>query len=129
LPDLTKRGDLLRFIAGAVLLGPAAGALVGATVLTLSSGGSWPEHALQWVAGDGIAVLVIGGPILLWARRRELVSSRWPELALLGCRSWRSASGSRRRCCSFRCWRGRRSASVTWGSSWPGRRSRSWRTT
>ena len=83
LPDLTRRGDLLRFIAGAALLGPAAGALVGATVITLSSGGSWPEHALQWVAGDGIAVLVIGGPILLWARRRELVSSRWPELVLL----------------------------------------------
>jgi serine phosphatase RsbU (regulator of sigma subunit)/integral membrane sensor domain MASE1 len=82
-PDLTTRGDLLRFIGGAVLLGPAAGALIGATVLTVTGGGSWPEHALQWVAGDGIAVLVIGGPILLWARRRDLVSSRWPELVLL----------------------------------------------
>jgi integral membrane sensor domain MASE1 len=82
-PDLTTRGDLLRFIGGAVLLGPAAGALIGATVLTVTGGGSWPQHALQWVAGDGIAVLVIGGPILLWARRRDLVSSHWPELALL----------------------------------------------
>lgn len=67
-PDLTTRGDLVRFIAGAVTLGPLVGGLVGATATAAGSGGSWPAHWLQWWAGDGIAVLVIGAPILLWAR-------------------------------------------------------------
>ena len=38
---------------------------------------------LQWWAGDGIAVLVVGGPVLLWSQRRALVASRWAELALV----------------------------------------------
>ena len=82
-PDLTTRADLLRFLGGAVVIGPVAGGLVAATATVVSSGGWWLGLVLQWWAGDGIAVLVIGGPILLWARRREFVSSRWPELTLL----------------------------------------------
>ena len=82
-PDLTKRADLLRFLGGAVVAGPIAGGLVAATATVISSGGWWPGLVLQWWAGDGIAVLVIGGPILLWSRRRQLVTSRWPELTLL----------------------------------------------
>jgi serine phosphatase RsbU (regulator of sigma subunit)/integral membrane sensor domain MASE1 len=82
-PDLTTRGDLLRFLAGAAVLGPIAGGLVSATVMVASSGGWWLGLVLQWWAGDGIAVLVIGGTILLWAHRRQQVASRWPELALL----------------------------------------------
>ncbi|HMD26595.1 MAG TPA: SpoIIE family protein phosphatase, partial [Streptosporangiaceae bacterium] len=46
-------------------------------------GGWWPGLVLQWWAGDGIAVLVIGGTVLLWAQRRALVSSRWLELVLV----------------------------------------------
>jgi integral membrane sensor domain MASE1 len=69
-PDLTSRRDLLRFIAGAVTLGPLAGGLIGATAITIASGGWWPALWLQWWAGDGIAVLVIGAPILLWARNQ-----------------------------------------------------------
>lgn len=69
-PDLTSRDDLLRFIAGAVTLGPLAGGLIGATAMTIDSGGWWPGLWLQWWAGDGIAVLVIGAPILLWAKSR-----------------------------------------------------------
>ena len=82
-PDLTTRADLLRFLGGAVVIGPVAGGLVAATATVASSGGWWLGLVLQWWAGDGIAVLVIGGPILLWARRREFVSARWPELTLL----------------------------------------------
>jgi serine phosphatase RsbU (regulator of sigma subunit) len=48
-----------------------------------SKGGWWPGLVLQWWAGDGIAVLVIGGTVLLWAQRRALVSSRWLELVLV----------------------------------------------
>jgi MASE1 len=82
-PDLTTRPGLASFVAGAAVLGPVAGALVGATVSWLSKGGWWPGLVLQWWAGDGISVLVIGGPVLLWSQRRALVSSRWAELALV----------------------------------------------
>ena len=60
-----------------------SGGLVGATVSWATKGGWWPGLVLQWWAGDGIAVLVIGGTLLLWAQRRALVSSRWLELVLV----------------------------------------------
>ncbi|MGI9008688.1 MAG: SpoIIE family protein phosphatase [Streptosporangiaceae bacterium] len=82
-PDLTTRPGLLRFVAGAVCLGPLAGGLIGATVIMRSTGGWWPALWLQWWAGDGIAVLVIGAPILLWAARRPLIAARWRELVLI----------------------------------------------
>jgi serine phosphatase RsbU (regulator of sigma subunit)/integral membrane sensor domain MASE1 len=82
-PDLATRRDLGRFVWGAAVLGPVTGGLVGATVSWASEGGWWPGLVLQWWAGDGIAVLVIGGPLLLWAQRRALVSSRWLELVLV----------------------------------------------
>jgi len=82
-PDLASRLGLGRFVLGAVILGPVVGGLVGASVSWASNGGWWPGLVLQWWAGDGIAVLVIGGPLLLWAQRRALVSSRWLELVLV----------------------------------------------
>jgi serine phosphatase RsbU (regulator of sigma subunit)/integral membrane sensor domain MASE1 len=82
-PDLGTRIGLGRFVLGAAVLGPLAGGLVGAAVSWASKGGWWPGLVLQWWAGDGIAVLVIGGPLLLWAQRRALVSSRWLELVLV----------------------------------------------
>jgi serine phosphatase RsbU (regulator of sigma subunit)/integral membrane sensor domain MASE1 len=82
-PDLATRLGLGRFLLGAAVLGPVAGGLIGATVSWASKGGWWPGLVLQWWAGDGIAVLVIGGTVLLWAQRRTLVSSRWLELVLV----------------------------------------------
>jgi serine phosphatase RsbU (regulator of sigma subunit)/integral membrane sensor domain MASE1 len=82
-PDLRTRAGLGWFVLGAAVLGPLVGGLVGATVSWASRGGWWPGLMLQWWAGDGIAVLVIGGTVLLWAQRSELVSSRWLELALV----------------------------------------------
>jgi serine phosphatase RsbU (regulator of sigma subunit)/integral membrane sensor domain MASE1 len=82
-PDLGTRQGLVRFVLGAAVLGPLAGGLIGATVSWASAGGWWPGLVLQWWAGDGIAVLVIGGTILLWAQRQALVSSRWLELVLV----------------------------------------------
>jgi serine phosphatase RsbU (regulator of sigma subunit)/integral membrane sensor domain MASE1 len=82
-PDLGTRVGLAWFVLGAAVLGPLVGGLVGATVSWASKGGWWPGLVLQWWAGDGIAVLVIGGTILLWAQRRALVSSRWLELGLV----------------------------------------------
>jgi len=82
-PDLGTRIGLGWFVLGAAVLGPLAGGLVGATVSWATKGGWWPGLVLQWWAGDGIAVLVIGGTVLLWAQRRALVSSRWLELVLV----------------------------------------------
>ena len=82
-PDLGTRLGLGRFVLGAAVLGPVVGGLVGASVSWASNGGWWPGLVLQWWAGDGIAVLVIGGTILLWAQRRALASSRWLELVLV----------------------------------------------
>ena len=82
-PDLGTRLGLGRFLLGAVVLGPVVGGLIGASVSWASMGGWWPGLVLQWWAGDGIAVLVIGGTVLLWAQRRALVSSRWLELVLV----------------------------------------------
>ena len=82
-PDLATRLGLGRFLLGAAVLGPVVGGLIGATVSWASKGGWWPGLVLQWWAGDGIAVLVIGGTVLLWAQRRTLVSSRWLELVLV----------------------------------------------
>src|SRR5262249_49129459 len=59
------------------------GGLIGASVIIAGAGGWWTGLVLQWWAGDGIAVLVVGGPILLWARRRPLVSARWRQMLLL----------------------------------------------
>ncbi|HEX6930526.1 MAG TPA: SpoIIE family protein phosphatase [Streptosporangiaceae bacterium] len=83
IPDLTVRADLLKFVAGAVMIGPLAGGLVGASVMVANGGGWWPGLVLQWWAGDGIAVLVVGAPILLWARRRQVLAARWREVALI----------------------------------------------
>jgi len=82
-PDLGTRTGLAWFVLGAAVLGPLVGGLVGATASWANTGGWWPGLVLQWWAGDGIAVLVVGGPILLWAQRRALVSSRWLELVLV----------------------------------------------
>jgi serine phosphatase RsbU (regulator of sigma subunit)/integral membrane sensor domain MASE1 len=82
-PDLGTRLGLGRFVLGAAVLGPVAGGLIGASVAWASQGGWWPGLVLQWWAGDGIAVLVIGGTVLLWAQRRALVAARWLELVLV----------------------------------------------
>ena len=82
-PDLGTRQGLGRFVLGAAVLGPVAGGLIGASVAWASQGGWWPGLVLQWWAGDGIAALVIGGTVLLWAQRRALVAARWLELMLV----------------------------------------------
>jgi serine phosphatase RsbU (regulator of sigma subunit)/integral membrane sensor domain MASE1 len=82
-PDIRHRRDFLRFAAGACVAGPVAGGLIAATVITLTSGSGWFTNVVQWWAGDGVAVLAIGVPILLWPRRRELIAAKWPEFLAL----------------------------------------------
>ena len=82
-PDLAARADLLKFVLGAVVIGPLVSGLIGAIVIVASISGWWPGVVLQWWAGAGIAVLVVGAPILLWRRRRPLLAARWRVVALL----------------------------------------------
>src|SRR5262249_5812271 len=69
--DLTVRADAVRFCAYALVAGPLAGGAVGATVKTLDSGTNWFSNVAHWWAGDGLAVLAIGAPLVLFIARPE----------------------------------------------------------
>jgi integral membrane sensor domain MASE1 len=80
--DLRRRPGALSFLLGACVAGPAVGALIGATTKTIHAAeGPWAMWAFQWCAGDGVAVLTIGLPILLLWRRPSSVT-RPVELTL-----------------------------------------------
>ncbi len=81
--NLNTRRGLLRFVGAAALAGPLAAGLLGTAAVAWRQPALWPGLVLQWVARDSLAVLVIGGPVLLWPQRRALVLSRFPELALV----------------------------------------------
>ena len=71
--DLTVRADAIRFSAFALVVGPLAGGLVGATVKSLDQGTAWFADLAHWWAGDGLAVLAIGTPLVLFISRPEKV--------------------------------------------------------
>lgn len=62
--DLRRLRDLLAFSVFAVVAAPAAGSLIGATTFVLAEGQGWARFAGEWWVGDGLAVLVVGGPLL-----------------------------------------------------------------
>ncbi|KAA1251142.1 SpoIIE family protein phosphatase [Mycobacterium simiae] len=80
-PDLRRRTDLARFVAGACVLGPLVGGLLGAAVGVLYAGIWWPGGVARWWAGDGLGALVVGAPALLWPRQRQLLNERRVEAA------------------------------------------------
>src|SRR4029079_6399736 len=82
-PDLRVRADLAKFVAAACGAGPRVGGLIGSGVSAVSSGASWPVAAVHWWAGDGIGVLVVGAPILLWPIQSHILRARIPETALV----------------------------------------------
>jgi serine phosphatase RsbU (regulator of sigma subunit)/integral membrane sensor domain MASE1 len=83
-PDLRRRRDLAKFLAGACVMGPLVGGLIGGTLSAgLSGGTSWATAVVHWWAGDGIGVLVVGAPILLWAKQSHILRSRLPETAVV----------------------------------------------
>lgn len=81
-PDLRRRDDLARFVLGAVILGPLAGGLVGGLVIGLREGAWRLAAVLHWWAGDGIGVLVVAAPILLWPRQSRVLGARRLETVL-----------------------------------------------
>ncbi|EHB59327.1 protein serine/threonine phosphatase with GAF(s) sensor(s) [Mycolicibacterium rhodesiae JS60] len=75
-PDLRERADLARFVAGAMILGPLVGGVIGG-VTTAITNDVWSMIAvLHWWAGDGVGVLLIGAPILLWRFQSHLLRDR-----------------------------------------------------
>lgn len=82
-PDLRERADLARFVAGAMLLGPLVGGVIGGVTTAITTG-SWSMIAiLHWWAGDGVGVLLIGAPILLWRFQSQLLRARMLETVLV----------------------------------------------
>ena len=97
--DLSRRGDLVAFLALPVALTPVLGGLIGAAnAELLVAGAEWPEYVLRWWIGDGLGVLVIGGAIIAVARSGvDRVRERWLEavglaVAVRRRRRWRSRS-------------------------------------
>ncbi len=82
-PDLRERRDLGVFLAGATVLGPVVGGIIGGFVTSRDGGPSWLSDALHWAIGDGIGVLVVAPPILLWVRQSYVLRARPVESAIV----------------------------------------------
>ena len=63
--DLRRKRHLSAFLGAAVVAAPIVGAAIAATTFVYVIGGSgWLRFASEWWAGDGLAVLVVGGAVL-----------------------------------------------------------------
>lgn len=82
-PDLRRRVDLAKFVAGAVVAGPLVGAVIGGMTVATAVGGSWHVEAMRWWAGDAVGVLAVAPPILLWSSQWPLLRSRWAETTVV----------------------------------------------
>ncbi len=83
-PDLRVRRDFAAFIAGACLISPMVGGMIGGTFVAHHDGVSWWGAVLNWAAGDALGVLVVGSPILLWTRQNYIVRQRpWEAAGVL----------------------------------------------
>jgi serine phosphatase RsbU (regulator of sigma subunit)/integral membrane sensor domain MASE1 len=83
--DLSRRADLLAFLALPVALSPLVGGTIGAANAELfADGAEWPEYVLRWWIGDGLGVLVVTGAVIAVTRAGvERIRERWPEALLL----------------------------------------------
>lgn len=83
-PDLRNRRDFIAFIAGACVVGPFVGGLIGGTASAVVGGKPWFSTALTWWSGDALGVLVLASPILLWQYQSSILRRRpWDVAALL----------------------------------------------
>lgn len=77
--DLARLRHVWVFLVGAVLIGPAVGALLGAGANRLLGGDDFLTTFWQWWLGDALGVLIIGSAILVWGSspdRRSMASGR-----------------------------------------------------
>ena len=83
-PDLRHRKDLLLFIAGACIVGPLVGALIGGWNISVLHHVWFPAAVVHWFAGDAIGVLVVAAPILLWRKQSYVIRDRpWETACVL----------------------------------------------
>ena len=78
-PSLTNPRHLLLLVAGPVIVGPAAGAALGATVDNTTAVTTWLVHFATFGTGDGLGALTVGTLVLAWAealRSREDPTAR-----------------------------------------------------
>jgi len=79
--DLHRGRDTAAFVAGPMMLGPIAGALIGATVYGWQEPSDWLVSFAHWWVGDALGVLCVSAPILAFAhqrpnmRRRDIVEA------------------------------------------------------
>jgi serine/threonine-protein kinase RsbW len=82
--DLRRKRHLSVFLGGAVITAPVVGAAIAATTFVYVMGGrGWLRFASEWWAGDGLAVLVVGGAILSLRFGLRLSPRRAAEGAVL----------------------------------------------
>ncbi len=83
-PDLRGRRDFVAFLAGACVVGPFLGALIGGTVSSRHDLTPWLGAVLNWWSGDALGVLVVAAPILLWTNQSYIVRQRpWEAAGVL----------------------------------------------
>ncbi|MGV0991242.1 MAG: SpoIIE family protein phosphatase [Mycobacterium sp.] len=83
-PDLRLRRDFVAFIAGACLVAPIFGALIGGTGSWYFNGLPWLSAVLTWWSGDALGILVMASPILLWTTQSYIVRRRpWETAGVL----------------------------------------------
>ena len=83
--DLSRRADLLAFVALPVAVAPVLGGLIGAAnAELLGNGAELPEYVVRWWIGDGLGVLVVGGAVIAVARTGvDRIRERWVEALVL----------------------------------------------
>lgn len=82
-PDLRRTRDLFLYVIGACVLAPAVGGLVNGVINVVLEGSPLAPAVLQWSAGDGISILVVGASILLWPRQSDILRSRPVETVII----------------------------------------------
>ena len=63
--------------------GPLVGGLIGGAMAAAQHDTAWPVAVLHWWAGDGIGVLVVAAPILLWRKQSHILRDRLAETVLV----------------------------------------------
>ncbi|MFZ0013911.1 MAG: SpoIIE family protein phosphatase [Acidimicrobiia bacterium] len=82
--DLARRRHLFWYTVGAVVVGTAAGAAIGAGSDRLFGGDDFVVTFAQWWLGDALGVILVGSAILVWGSspdRRAMLSP--PGVALV----------------------------------------------
>ncbi len=74
--DLHRGRDAAAFVVGPMMLGPIAGALIGASVYGWQVPSDWLVSFAHWWVGDALGVLCVGAPILAFAHQRPIMRRR-----------------------------------------------------